>query len=135
LYLQQAKWAINTTSQETTKRTPFELVFARRPNQPFDLTLPRVDSTPLTKQLTKIRKIRKNIRAVIAKSQAKSKTRHDKGRSQPTYKIGDQILVYTPATKTGQNAKLTCRWQEPYKIINVLSDLNYVEEKNKKTEK
>jgi len=42
----QALWSINTTPQDTTRRTPFELVLARRPIQSFDLTLPSVDNTP-----------------------------------------------------------------------------------------
>ena len=43
LHLDKYTFAYNTSVHSTTKQTPFEMIFGRKPRIPIDIMLPQID--------------------------------------------------------------------------------------------
>jgi len=133
-YLPQITWAINTTPQTTTKVTPFELIFARKPIQPLERSLPTQKERRNTAQMEKYNKIRQSIKQIIENEQKRSKKIYDDRRDTQEYAVGDYVLVYNPATKVSEAPKLKKKWTGPYIIVQKLSNVTYKVQRNDKTQ-
>ena len=48
------------------------------------------------------------------------------GHHDVSFEIGSLVLLYVPAVRPGLSAKLTCKWQGPYRVVEQLSRVNYV---------
>lgn len=119
-------FAYNTAPQETTKETPFFLIYGRSARLPIDIAL-GVNSTEENVQetLEKLSKTRKEVLKQIESEQLRQKNKYDVGRRHVEYKVGEKVMVYTPIRKVGKSEKLLHRWFGPYEIVEKISDLNY----------
>jgi len=133
-YLQQITWAINTTPQATTRMTPFELIFARKPIQPLERSLPTQKERRKTSQIEKYQQIRQDLKQIIEREQQRSKEIYDDKRGTQEYTVGDYVLVYNPATKIHEAPKLKKKWTGPYMVIKKLSSVTYKVQRNDKTQ-
>ena len=50
---------------------------------------------------------------------------YDHNASQPLFKIGQSVWVYTPKTKKGLSKKLLYNWFGPYRIVEQSSPVHY----------
>ena len=122
---------IRSSPQETTKYTPFELVYGFTPQTLHSLIKDSwlgVDSEcgkPLEQYVM-------DLRARILKTCAEadnatlvqqdiSKDRYDKSSKMRSLKIGDQALILLSKF----NNKMEKQWQGPYEVIEVVSPVNY----------
>lgn len=122
----------NNTVRSGTKFTPHELVLTYIPRNQNDRNDVRLlDNINLNNFV-----INKNLDAVdnrrLAKenliaSQLVNKDRLDKNSVNRTLQVGDSVVLKAqPRTRN----KMEPRWQGPYKVVDTLSDKNYIINKN-----
>ena len=66
--------------------------------------------------------------------QERQKLYYDRSKYGPSYKVGEEVLVFNPTVKKGETRKFTSFYRGPYIIVKVISDLNFKVE-DKKTRK
>lgn len=129
-YLDALTFAYNTTIHASHLTTPFELVFGRLATKPIDLATNQrpaniaSDSGTVT-DLEKITAARELARNLVKQSQQSAKVRYDKGRRPSNYKINDLVLRKRQFYVTGESRKFYMPWTGPYKIIKIITDVNY----------
>jgi transposase InsO family protein len=118
--------------------TPFYLIYGRDPVLPQDMfskdkngrrvTLLEEDSD-LVEYKTKLRELLQSAYIKLndkkANEQAKYKKYYDKLQKHIDFEIGQQVMLFVPATKQGYTTKLLARWEGPYAVVGKLNELNY----------
>lgn len=127
LYVGLTCFSYNTSIQETTRHTPFYLVYGREARLPIDVAMGQdydrdADATEL---LHRVHKCREDVVKIIGRSQQRQKQRYDKTHRSVIFEPGDQVLIWTPVRVKGRSTKLLHRWHGPYKIVAKLSEVNY----------
>lgn len=120
-------FAYNTSVQETTKSTPFMLIYGREATLPIDVSLLQgleisEDAAEVVRRLNEARRL---VVDRVKKAQEKQKARFDSGRREVRYNPGQWVKIHSPLRQVGRSDKLQKRWQGPYKVLKRLSDLNY----------
>jgi len=134
-YLPFVTFAYNTAKQETTRFSPFQLIFARNPTLPLDATLLETEDEPNTNELREKALLLRAIAVEnIHKKQEKDKDIYDKYHRDGEFEVGDRVKIFIPIRKVGKSEKLLLQWFGPYRIIKKLSEVNY-EVKQKKGKK
>lgn len=122
-------FAYNTAIQETTRFTPFRLVYGREVQTTLDAMLPHDTDASLTsdaEQLTQhAEEARQLARIHITKQQSTDARRYNLRHRQVEYQPGDQVWVWTPIRRQGLSEKLLSRYFGPYKVIRRVSEVNY----------
>lgn len=117
-------FVINTTKNQTTGFSPFELTFGREPNLPSTIQ----QNHSMTYQEL-IRKWKKRHEINLSRARERISLENEKTKKyldakiinhHPLYKV-DQLVKVKNNTKTN---KLDPSWKGPYKIINVLDNNN-----------
>lgn len=128
--LPYATFAYNTAVQETTRFTPFELVYGRQVTTPLDAMLPVDNSSIMDDDIEdmtqKAEEARQLARYRIRRQQATDARRYNMGRRHVEYQPGDYVWVWTPVRRRGLSEKLLRRYFGPYKVLSRLSDVSYV---------
>ena len=62
------------------------------------------------------------------------KSYYDCSKYGPSYKVGEEVLVFNPTVKKGETRKFTSFYRGPYIIVEIINDLNFKVE-DKKTRK
>jgi transposase InsO family protein len=105
----------NTTIHSTTKLIPFELMYGRSPVLPCD-------AQHTTKLQNYVSSLSDTARHSILLAQHASKSRYDKNRSDPSYRIGDIILLRNMTRRY----KLDVHYEGPYRILRRLDHKTYI---------
>ena len=66
--------------------------------------------------------------------QERQKTYSDSSKYEPSYKVGEEVLVLNRTVKKEEIRKLSSFYRRPYKIVETINDLNFKVE-DKKTRK
>jgi hypothetical protein len=137
-------WCINTSKQETTKLSPFHLLYGRPPIFPVDIAA-GYDGFEL---IDNAQEYVKQVHEWITKAQDIAKIRinsaHDvraptfnATRREEHFNVGDLVLLQTPPKLhdtdhqpvSAQNLHLTTKllhtWHGPWKVLEQLSPVNY----------
>lgn len=127
LYVNLTCFSYNTSRQETTKHSPFYLLFGVEARLPVDVSLRRNadKDNDIETVLRRVQKCRQDVVKLVEKGQKKQKERYDKKHRHVEYEQGEQVMVWTPSRKKGRSTKLLHRWHGPYEIVSKLSDVNY----------
>jgi transposase InsO family protein len=116
----------NATVHSTTRIIPFELMYGRSAVFPCDSQDPVVSLSQdphHAKHLTRyISDLTKAAQTNISHLQRQYKNRYDSHRSNPTYKVGDLVLVRTFSPRH----KFSIRHEGPFKIVQRLSTKTYM---------
>lgn len=143
-YVDGAVFTINTNESNTTKYSPFFLMFGRNPRLPFEiekLEQPLTDSESLTQVmqgLSSEEAIRERVDEIsrikdtlfprvdenIKGAQEKQKQQYKKKKGQPVcpFKVGDFVLQRNMLQKTKAGYKYEDQWLGPYKIYFINAD-------------
>ena len=121
--LPQVLFAYRTSPQGSTELTPFMLLHGREAvlltqDALFPVTPIQGDHylSELTEKLSSAWKLtQENVR----KAQEKQKRCHDRRAKMVKYQVGDKVLLYMPATRTGELRKLALPNQGPYLIKEI----------------
>ena len=119
--------AYNSSQQESTKRTPFELNFAdARSIDPLQWALresgkdERGVSVEAERTLGEMKAIWDEVRARLLREQAKQKQQADSRRRDVRYAVGDSVYLSTRNLPT-HRGKLQDKWVGPYVVTEVKS--------------
>jgi hypothetical protein len=127
LYVPHVAFAYNTSRQDTTKVSPFMLVYGRDPILPSDASLHLPTENP---NVIEIRERALNVRSNaidnIREKQQKDKTRYDTKHRRVEYLPGDQVKVFTPIKKVGKSEKLLLRYFGPFEILEKRGEVDYL---------
>ena len=133
LQLPTAMLAYRTSIHETTKATPFSLMFGREARLSVDVVYgsppdetyesPSEFALKLRDRLADAYKLVRNNTDVEQKRQ--KLLLYDRRTQVSPYTVGDQVWLHSPAVRRGKSRKLHRPWQGPYEIIKVLSDVIY----------
>lgn len=132
LHLPYALYAYRTSVHETTRETPFFLVYGRDPMNPSDLQIRQwVKGHKKTHAYTKeivdrLMEAKKRVRAATLKQKQKNATAYNQGRVDSTFKFGDIVWLDVPKMKPTENRKLSPKWKGPYRIFQVVSKDNMI---------
>jgi hypothetical protein len=121
-YLKTALFAYNTSKQETTLLSPFEILNGRQPRLPSDLENIRSEKDSYTLDFKKKWK-RARERIEFVNNARKQKFRQL--YKEKIIEIGDSVRLDAPATKLGIKAKIRGDlWSGPFKVIGKLPNGN-----------
>ena len=131
-YLDSCVYAYNTAKHESTKFSPFEVMFFRKGVLPVDFTNARncsgelhlsnsetadVPSECIENRRVQLETVKKN----IIKAQAVQKKQYDRKNHKPeVFVVGSIVLKKDFLRKKRAHGKLDPRWIGPYKIIKSL---------------
>jgi hypothetical protein len=138
--LAAAIFSYNTAFHSLMKETPYYLNHGCSPPTISD-NITQTDfynsgdvhayALQLTKQLTDTHhRVREILEQVNENREADNEQ-----QAVPSYKIGDQVLLFDPTTREGVSKKLVKRWQGPYTVIEKHSDVVYTIMKGEKQQK
>ena len=121
-------YAYRVTAQESTKESPFYLLYGRDARQPLEeaLDCPRpeylVDLDDYKTELVRaLSSAWKTASECIESAQKRQKTAYDRHAKAVDYRVGDRVMVHMPHEATGKAAKLARPFFGPYRIVNVTS--------------
>lgn len=125
LYVQLTCFSYNTSRQQTTRHTPFYLMYGREARLPIDATLlPETTTVPGVEQLlNRVQQCRRDVQRTIHREQQKQ--RYDLRHRHVRYEEGYMVMVWTPSRKKGRSTKLLHRWHGPYQVKRAVSEVNY----------
>nr|CAD2191876.1 unnamed protein product [Meloidogyne enterolobii] len=125
-FLDAAAFCYNTSIHETTKETPFFLVFGRDPIFSIDQILDSTIYMPLpendlsefkTKLILSLRKAWNLAAEATKQAQQKSKTQYDKKSRSQIIAIGDRVLLRNYTGKIGTSQKFHLPWKGLFRVI------------------
>ena len=133
-HLPRVLFAYRTAIHETTKFSPFRIVYGRSPILPVDVMIGRDHSIQgLGKPIpAHVRDVGKSLHSMFQiirghQSQAhqRNKRRYDERISGGSFVVGDRVWLYVPAVKKGTSKKFSCLWRGPYTVIDKVNTYNY----------
>ena len=135
-YLESCVFAYNTSCQESTKFTPFELMFGRKATIPIDIDINKKEPKKVLEEFLNIfsndivlnycegdiqKERAKRLELVkhnIQVAQKKQTKYYDLKRAAPfLYKVGALVLLKDTKRKHRKGGKLDVKWLGPYKIF------------------
>lgn len=126
-HVQPILFAYRVNRQESTKMSPFEILYGQKAKLPVDLD-ENVGgeewSEPIQDEvMNRVKKIttamqgsRGEARANIEAAQSQQKRKYDMKHAPPTYNVGDRVLKYNRRRDTRMGDKLVPRYSGPYTI-------------------
>ena len=122
----------NSTIHATTKQLPFEMMYGRPPILPFDsqndtVTLAHDPDHP--KRLEQyLSSMTKQAQRNIVQNQQRYKHRYDQHRADPSYNIGELVLVKTLSPRS----KFDVRYEGPFRIDKQIASKTFIVQHVKK---
>ena len=118
--------AYRTSIHETTKATPFSLMFGREVQLPIDIMFgkPLGVTTTSTSEYARALEQRlvaayEHVREHLGIEQRRHKQLYDRKVAGKPYKEGDSVWLYCPAVPQGHSKKLHACWKGPYTVAKV----------------
>ena len=122
-------FAYRSSLQESTRESPFFLLYGRDPCLPTEQTL----SPPPSRQVLDLDDYKSELttglaeawelaQANVRKAQQRQKKQHDRRARGPEFHIGDRVFVYMPAAKRGKAYKFAKPFSGPYRIVSLYNN-------------
>jgi hypothetical protein len=133
-FIGMLRFAYNTTTQSSTKLSPFMILHGRDVRLPIDVITgepvnrpddPKAYARDLIEVMPTIWKI---VKENINEAQRHQKRHFDKRHRDVNYEKGSLVWVYKPARKRGMTDKLIHKNRGPYIIVDKYKDVNYIVE-------
>ncbi|CAF1339609.1 unnamed protein product [Didymodactylos carnosus] len=122
----------NASIHSITGQLPFELMFGRPSVLPFDHQNPDISLAQDPERSQKLYKYLANLtdqaKSNIVQHQKIYKLRYDKNRSNPSYKVGQFVLIKV----IGMRHKFDTRYEGPFQIIKQIVSKTFIVEHLKK---
>ena len=119
-------FAYRTSPHESTGATPFKLLYGRAAVLPTEALLqPPTErneifvGTYIEEATTRFSEAWTLAQENIKKAQARQKRHYDRRARAPDFQVGDRVLLYMPATRTGELRKLAMPNQGPHRIVGM----------------
>ena len=120
--LQYITFGYNTSRHDSSKFSPYYLVFGREPRLICDavLNLP-INIETVDQVLARLIDARTLARDFIMDAQLRNKVFYDARRRESPFRVGDRVYCFTPYRKVGRSDKLLHRYFGPLMVTQVLS--------------
>ena len=125
-YLPYMLYAYRVTAQESTRESPFFLLYGRDARQPMKeaLTCPTsaymVDLDDYKSELVQgLTSAWETAAECIKSAQKHQKSVYDRSAKTMDYRVGDRVMVHMPHEATGKMAKLARPYFGPYRVLNL----------------
>ncbi len=131
LHLPKLMFAYRTSVQETTRSTPFSLMFGREVKLPIDLMFPLPEQPPTSHtQYARLLKDHlqtsyEQVRKHMGVQQRRQKEVFDIKPGGAGYKVGDLVWMHSPAVPCEHSRKLHRPWQGPFVVRKEINDVVY----------
>ena len=134
--LNEIVFALNTSESSATKRTPYEVIFGRKPVLPQDLLFEQnvhpADTDVVTpaeyaaELKTHLSEVYQNVAHNLGLNREQMQKQYNKNIRFHDYHIGEKVWLKTKYYKTGENKKLSPRRNGPWTIVEKLPNgLNF----------
>ena len=124
-HIESVLFAYRTMKHNTTKKTPFFMVYGREailPIEDFEIGENFGKDAIIERTYDLINLVEERIEALenIERSQVQQKNRHDtKIKEETKFNIGDKILLKEAAKEKQYSGKLSSKWKGPYYIHEI----------------
>lgn len=122
--------AYRVSKNETTKYTPYFLLYGRDPVLPIDTLLqPRYryhGDEYVPQMFENLHNAFKHVTQNIQQSQEHNKALVDRSAQPSSFQVGDPVYYFDPTVKRGDSTKLTLYWKPHFRIVSKLGGENYV---------
>ena len=123
--------AYRSSVQESTRFTPFQLMFGREVQLPVDLVFgggPAPGESP-GEYVKRLRQSFEASYSVVRERmhlvQKQQKQLYDRKAAGGRYAVGDLVWLHSPAVPRGKAPKFHRPWRGPFQIVKVLSDVTF----------
>ena len=123
--MDSALFAARTIRQQSTRFSPFELVYGRAPEREFYRNKPDIGSYEerlwayITRDISRLQLIRRKAKVFIEKAQERQRTNQNKKAQSEALHIGDSVLLYRDIVESSWSAKLEPKWDGPYFVQQI----------------
>ena len=131
-YLPYVQFAYNTSVHDTTKCTPYELMYGRRPKIPLDLFCEHIEpDLQLTPDLyanavsAELKRAYKTVISNRDKQMDHAKVLHDRHIRPSAYVPGDFVYMLDETVKRGECPKFKRKWIGPFVVIKKVNEVDY----------
>ena len=128
LFLPTLAFAYNTAVHSTTKSSPFELTYGRKPKIPIDLIFSQLDVNLLLSPESYANNVKDNFHKafdLVIKTRDlnmnRQKVIYDRKVRAAKFELHDLVWLLDTAKKPGKSLKLSRKWVGPYKILSVIN--------------
>jgi len=108
--------------------TPYHALYGREMVTGIDANLlqdfsksPNMQSY-MTHLVPRLKLTHEIIQQNLRDGQVKSKQQYDQSSEEPELQVGEKVMMYDPATKTGECPKLKKRWMGPFLVVERSTD-------------
>ena len=121
--------AYRCSVHETTKETPFKLMFGREVRLPVDVMFghPAPPPSSCTQYVENLRKTLESayqrVRQHLTTQHRRQKQICDHKIEGAPYAVGDKVWLHSPAVLRGRSKKIFRPWQGPCIVIKIISDV------------
>jgi len=130
-HLPQVMMAYRSSVHESTRYSPFYMMFGRNIQLPIDIMYGRAPEEP-QETVEYTRRLRDSLEAShdmarthLQAAQRRQKDYYDRRVTGKPFEVEDRVLLSVSAVKPGLSQKLHHQWQGPYIILDKVSDVNY----------
>ena len=122
----------HSSVHDSTALSPAMITYAREVDLPVDLIFgssesvsgQAADVTAYVANLSnQVEKVHHPAHNKLAQAAVKQKYIYDLKQFQNSYKVGDQVCLYSPIVKKGNCRKVNSKWTGPVSVNEVLSDI------------
>lgn len=131
LWLPYVLFAYRTSAHESTKESPFYLMFARDSHAPVDVTLgvtsvlEKTPTKPYAREMVqRMKEAHELAKESLMEAQKKQKKYYDEKHQDKGFEVGQKVLLQQFHVGVGKSKKLVRPYKGPYTITNK-NGLNY----------
>ena len=117
-------FAYRVSAQESTRESPFFLMYGRDARIPTETVLSHmrspyaIDVADYKEELLSSMSLAWDLASThIAKAQASQKIKYDRSAKEPDLKVGDRVMVFMPSESQGKTWKLSRPFHGPYRVL------------------
>ncbi len=125
-HLPQLLFAYRSVVQESTKESPFFLLYGRDPRIPSSTVLSQtrsvysIDTADYrTELMVSLAEAWQLAKSNIGHAQCRQKKSYDKDKQESNLKPGERVMVYMPSESQGPERKLARPFHGPYRVLGV----------------
>lgn len=125
-HLKTALFVYNTSINESTKFSPYTLLFGRAPKTPLTITI-ESEEGEVGDSWASHEEIRQTALSNMELAQETQKRQYDKTHREQEFKLFDLVLTKNHAPQKGNSKKFSCSWSGPFLITKLLQHDGVVE--------
>ena len=126
LYLNKLVFAYNTSTQATTKETPFKMLYGRDAVLPIDLTYKIQNRFKFGDNYYQaMDDCRNMVKERVLTAQKVQKKHYDKRHRDVKFTLNDLVGLRIPTRGVGKTQKLFKKFRGPFRVTRVLGPLEY----------